>query len=145
MNTDRFLTRVWDKQEKKMLYPRGCNDTHFLIVETDLDNDTFIAVDIPFADRFIPMRCTGKKDTNNKLIYADDIITFYDRLNDITERAIIKDDEETYCYEVVLLEDIHRYLEGDHRLNRIFADDDHLLYEIIGNIHEHTALLEEKK
>ena len=95
MNYDRFLTRVFDKLEKKMLYKWDkhcfgkpdypglmkfitCCDG-FMICEFMAGNEAGAvpALEfIEFKDRFVPMRCTGKKDKNNQLMYADDVILY---------------------------------------------------------------------
>lgn len=95
MNTDRLLTRVWDTQEKKMLYsePLAFDDDYiYTTVATfaghKLDyrligvNGEFINfvtkqnVWLPFCNtgRFIPMQCLGNTDKNKKLIYSADIV-----------------------------------------------------------------------
>ncbi len=114
MNYDRFLTRVFDKQEKKMLLPyhsislefsediRDCAGTfiddaeyiYFLGVNADgilisYNNweNKDVVVNVPFADRFVPMTCTGIKGTDNKLLYQDDII-----ISDNRKALIVCDD-----------------------------------------------------
>lgn len=83
MSNDRFLTRVFDKQEKKMLY---FGDRY--ISNDESRNYWGIAQDIimyqpqrsndlefePISDRFIPMQCLGNTDKNKKLIYSFDIV-----------------------------------------------------------------------
>jgi len=100
MNYDRFLTRVWDKQEKKMFYLTGgwsCKKTSLIKIDNKeyeaisiraeekqitynrLDNDGDCLKEIDIGDRFIPMQCTGFKEDlefrgDGILIYEFDII-----------------------------------------------------------------------
>ena len=88
MNYDRFLTRVFDKQEKKMIYPGDeFNSNHYGNSPYELvaiDSCGLITLDpwkheislILFSDRYVPMQCWGLPDKNKKLIYDDDIIKF---------------------------------------------------------------------
>ena len=91
-NYDRFLTRVFDKQEKEMIYPSGTGDlksqvliknkyrtlrgvTATSLLVTYYCGITYYLTYIPFGDRFIPMQCYGEKDKNKKLIYDGDMVT----------------------------------------------------------------------
>jgi hypothetical protein len=84
MNIDRFLTRVFDRQEKKMLYPIGCWDLREQrsvllengerveiiclcphtqeITYNKVDHDGDHLGHIEFGDRFVPMMCTGFRE-----------------------------------------------------------------------------------
>lgn len=111
MNTDRFLTRVWDRKRGMMCFPGdeiyletyyrdyshdrdeklfgdkavlctylGCYqnyDNSLQIVFRSPTNNIIVASndDGYFCERFIPMRCIGLRDKNNKLIYEGDLIT----------------------------------------------------------------------
>jgi len=93
MNTDRFLTRVFDKEKKEMLYPQeiltpsssiyidggykhliGISAKGVLI--SYYSGITYVINIIPFGNRFIPMQCTGHRDKRRKgkLIYESDIL-----------------------------------------------------------------------
>ncbi len=90
MNTDRFLTRVFDKHEKKMIYEgdikqnfsfdtiiHGINSAGIIREIVPNLNDNYDEAEIgiiPFGDRFIPMQCQGQRDKNKKLFYEADIV-----------------------------------------------------------------------
>lgn len=141
INYDHLLTRVYDKQEKKMLYPLqnefiddeynllACNATHLITRSISRDN---VQTYIPYKDRFIPMLCAAYKDTNEKLIYEHDII-------------------KTPCAEYV----IERYqgmFIAEH-INDYFSLDDvitqlkntNIQIKISGNIHENLNPLNQKE
>ncbi len=94
MNHDRLLTRVYDTQEKKMLYIKAyedikasafhpekgliaINDKELIFVEKCLSVEAALISPTTtdhlsikkIGDRFVPMQCTGRKDKNKKLIY----------------------------------------------------------------------------
>jgi len=83
MNTDRFLTRVFDTQEKKMFYP---GDKFKFDVRTftfaGVDNGRILVEEageyiclVDFPDRFVLMMCSGATTNNtNKLLYESDIV-----------------------------------------------------------------------
>ena len=72
-NTDRFLTRIFDKEQKEMWYAGSQYG--------QITNEGFYGLSghvfIPFGDRFIPMQCYGFKEDNRpdgNLIYEFDFI-----------------------------------------------------------------------
>lgn len=99
MNNDRLLARVFDRQEKKMIYPVNYaseedryGDKPSSMVSLEVANlpligitDSGIICDFgydgiifeKFGDRFIPMTCSGMKTRakNKKLIYQGDILS----------------------------------------------------------------------
>jgi len=88
-NYNHLLTRVFDKQEKKMLYvgDKFWFKNNEYIFNT-CDNECIYSVSaghlkgsqllITFANRFVPMQCMGQKDNNNILFYQHDIIKTHD-------------------------------------------------------------------
>lgn len=87
MNTDCFLTRVWDKEEKRMIYvgdlvnkePNlktccyeflGVNQ-NYIICQLEFHDIELIL----FGKRFIPMLCAGRKSCDGKLAYDGDIVS----------------------------------------------------------------------
>ena len=82
MNCDRFLTRVWDKKEKRMIYEGEYfidNDLIFVGIDS-MRNQLIIAncegilTSWDMGNRFIPMQCYGLQDKTKKLIYEEDFI-----------------------------------------------------------------------
>ena len=159
MSYDQLLTRVWDKQEKKMLYKRDkhyfgepdypglmkfitcCDD--FLICEfiTGKEPGDIPALEfIPFGDRFIPMSSSGLRDKNNKLIYEGDIINIDEKYAKISGQDIknclvgFKEGCAMYCRTELhlALEDFDTYLWMDTRQKNC---------EIVGNAYENPELL----
>ena len=100
MNYDRLLTRVWDKQEKKMLYPNlynyigtlhskqlgtiyhakfiGMHGKDMLILFCNFNEKSESLqsgiVDITQITRFIPMQCTGFRPDDENPTFEHDII-----------------------------------------------------------------------
>lgn len=115
---DRFKFRIFDEKLNKMAN-WGDNPYHNMeIVNIICSNNPEFNSD----NRFHLMQCTGKKDKNNKLIFAGDIVREYDEYGYVMTK------------EVVFLEDV---MFG-FNINVEFD------YEIIGNIYENPELLEEK-
>ena len=96
-NYDHLLTRIYDKQEKKMFYvgDRMPDNCYSDFLSKYHDNFTLLAINeyglcvgaytkdirpqiqilnVSFGDRFIPMLCSAYKDCNKKLIYEHDVI-----------------------------------------------------------------------
>lgn len=136
MNYDRLLTRVYDKQEKKMLYvgdyikDRGTIYDSVLkgfaiggMITTDSDN-------IPFGTRFIPMSCTARRDKNKKLIYESDIVTGYHSVPDANDtiftRGVIEWLDDSWDFGINQRGKYGCELYEGHDL------------EVIGNIHENN-------
>lgn len=95
MNTDIFLTRVFDKQEQKMIYQGDtidlsdfgwgdclkfmCASNKFVYADPNAEQQCIF---VPLGDRYIPMLCSGERDKNKKLIYTGDFIAgHYDEPN----------------------------------------------------------------
>lgn len=94
MNYDSLRTRIWDKQEKEMLYQgdmfndmgyrddlcyQGICCNSMIATYNSCDKEGLlieICVYIPFSDRFVPMQCLGLKDVNKKLFYSGDVGKF---------------------------------------------------------------------
>jgi len=153
MNTDRFLTRVYDKQEKKMLY-QGCafeiqvdggvgcynvlgiapHGITFDCFTVDGDNAHYTS---KFGDRFIPMQCAGLKDNNDKLIYEGDVLQEDDW----------KEEGEIYKLHPVVVIYIDNRLDAQEltpegSIRGIVPSKE---CKVIGNRWEHPELLEENK
>lgn len=157
MKYDRFLTRVWDKEEKEMVYVnnyfwyelddnykriafRGCTDLEIIgnIYGTSMDDpDDYIITFIPFNNRFIPMQCTGLKDKNDKLIYEGDIIKIYFPALKYENKIILK--EEIYISKVTYMCNGLKLVDKYGIRGFCGKSSD---IEIMGNIYENQELLE---
>lgn len=149
MNYDRFLTRVFDKKEGKMIYPgdhfstvKGENLDHEfigiidegLIVETHYfnpdvcDEPSCHTNIIPFGDRYIPMQSMGRKDKNDKLFYQHDIIKTHDNCLCTVE---INENMSSYDFQLI----------GDENCRFCCTTLAIKRAEILGNKWEHPKLL----
>jgi len=146
MNTDRFLTRVFDTQEKKMLYPgagfsynnelfifRGITDRGIQYTKehrsgTNLISTFYILPFYETKDRFVPMMCLGNTDKNKKLIYSADIVAT--RYN----KYLVYREEESAAFWFKRLDNECEILLNDFGCEM----------EIIGNRWEQPKLLEVK-
>ena len=78
---DRFKVRMWDKESKKMWFFENdfLLETVFECLKQQLANDSKAPKLSPMAydhikDGRVFMQCTGLKDTNDTLIYEDDLV-----------------------------------------------------------------------
>jgi hypothetical protein len=153
MNTDRLLTRVFDKQEKKMIYPIGCLDLSEQrsillkdgerveiiclcphtqeITYNKIDHDGDHLGQIEFGDRFVPMMCMGKKSKNNLLFYQHDIIKTYDNCLCTIE---IDEDISSFVFHLI----------GSKRCNFPCTSIQLSRAELLGNRWENPELMEVK-
>ena len=82
MNYDRFLTRVFDKEEKRMIYSGddfkynnalhcflGINGLHQKIETVSGGQYDCVLL----GDRLVPMMCEGSQDRHRKILYEEDI------------------------------------------------------------------------
>ena len=157
MNTDRFLTRVFDRQENKMLYfgdviNNNCasdfiSKFHENFILIGINNDCLTVkangkeypfgisiYSIALGKRFIPMQCEGIQDTENKLIYESDIVK-----DPCGGLAIVKYYKRQGNLEIIPILDI------DNKLIHRSLPNKTAYYEIVGNIHQNPELLEQNK
>lgn len=123
---DRINFRFWDTKKRVMLdWDCICQTAFNCTREKGNKAQRYGLMYWAFTtpSRFIPLQCTGKKDKNNKLIFAGDIVREYDEYGYVMTK------------EVVFLEDV---MFG-FNINVEFD------YEIIGNIYENPELLEENQ
>ena len=145
MNTDRFLTRVFDKQEKRMLYQddtffyldkeysyAALNENNIIVYRwtdsTDHPDDSKVHF-IPFGDRYIPMQCMGRKNKDNKLFYQHDIIKTHDNCLCTVE---INENMSSFDFQLI----------GDENHRFCCAPLIVASAELLGNKWEHPEILE---
>jgi len=126
-NSNRIIKfRAWDKQKKKMYYPKfetniQIDDGYVGFTNGRIDNGSFI---LDYNAEI--MQFTGLHDKNGKEIYEGDVIE--GTWNDKKVKGVVVFDEGMFGIEDVI--------GGDaYSLNRLNA-------EVIGNIYENPELLE---
>lgn len=149
MNNDRLLTRVFDIQEKKMIYPVNYaneedrySDKSSSIVSLEIANlplvgitDSGLICDFgydgiifeKFGDRYVPMQCMGGCDKNKKLIYQKDIAKAFDEKEQ--KSVVIEIDYYDFEYQWVGV------YQDDYNSLIVFKD-----FELLGNRYEHPEL-----
>lgn len=143
--SDRFRLRAWSKEEKEMYYDvegqydNCCNGMGTMAHQclTDLLED----------DRYIVEQCTGLKDKNGRLIYEGDIIT---PTLDYNEDKVVAEIKFGNANDYLgFYPRWHGKYVEETKYNPGWRKD---LYfwlekgiEVVGNIHENPALLEEEK
>ena len=116
--------RVWDKEEKKMVYNAEATYDNYPV------NISSFGAILDCPSLYGVMQYTGLKDKNGKEIYEGDIVI----LNDAEEenRCVVKHKYGSYIL-----------VDGDLRENLSNVEDKFL--EVVGNIYENKNLLEENK
>ena len=133
---DRFRVRVWNKEEKKMIYNAeyaydGMNySVGDLIGKNNNDGHVHCLAEYLNDPTYEPMQCTGLKDKNGKLIFEGDIIQNW---GNTRYKVVWK--ENAACFLVEHLK--WNYTQGIYRL--ISLEN---ALEVIGNIYENPELLE---
>ena len=119
--------RVWDKEEKKMIY-----DAEHTYDSYPVDISSFgMILDLP--NLYDVMQYIGIKDVNSNRIYEKDIV-----------RIIITQTEETRRGEVKYYDDNACYLvETTKEEYFTFMSQDIKSVEVLGNTHENRELLDE--
>ena len=131
---DRFRFRIWDINDKELLYGnegtmddwdrRGCNNLNILNYKLqELFDD----------DNCILMQCTGLKDKNGKLIYEGDIVKcITDSLDEDIHEIVYEGDKGYPAFELS---------NNQEEFNGIsfYANEGEI--EIIGNKFENPELL----
>ena len=145
MTKDRFRFRAWDKKNKRMLYniqeayDGGCVEDEKGNEVEDCYADCFSSFfqydDNDKNEEFIVEQCTGLKDKNGRLIYENDVVK-------ITGDVMTMPLKYMDCLFKVIWADIGFCFE-------MLNENDGLgfcecwEYEVVGNLHENTELLED--
>ena len=149
--------RVWDKEQKVMLYPRKDVDGDTWCITGEYGDISF-PLEIPQGYVFkgtqrdyIPMQYTGLWDKNGKEIYGGDIAKVLDRdwpsqLNDFPEmnHQQYLDYISSIC---VIIYDKDRFIltqiKGKGFFNNcLWVSCGRDVFQVIGNVHENPELLE---
>ena len=141
---DRFRFRAWDKNNKRMLYNiENAYDTG--CVEDEKGNSVidcyadcfsyFLTYDYENGnDEFVVEQCTGLRDKNGRLIYENDVVK-------ITGDVMTMPLKYMDCLFKVIWADIGFYFEMLNE-NDGLGFCECFEYEVIGNIHQDSHLLE---
>jgi len=126
---------VWDKNFKKFIDYKVCG------ILTDggiaIFKEGHLSC-IDYEDHLEAFSCVGKKDINDKKIYADSsIVEFYLTLshNEIIKKGFVKFNKEDACYEI-LVEDA---FDGYDKYN--FIDYEIRNLKVIGTIQQKPELM----
>ena len=116
-----LLPRFWDTENKEMVYPEY--DEADKLFYYDIKNKNGLGVgygldEMLLNPRFIPMKPTGLKDKNGKLIYENDELK----------------DDEVNVVKIIFKDGCFYISNGQCGMTIDQADLSE--YEIIGNIHE---------
>ena len=143
---DRFRFRVWDKDNKRMLYKIE-NAYDGGGVEDEKGNEIadcyadcfsyFFPYDDDKNEEFIVEQCTGLKDKNSRLIYENDVVK-------ITGDVMTMPIKYMDCLFKVIWGDVgfcFEMLNENYGLGFCECFE----YEVLGNIHENPELLEGNK
>lgn len=142
---DRFKFRAWHKEKQEMHNIEGlyAYDSEYTEGgEVFFEEDSSPKNSYYFPEEVEVMQCTGKKDTNGKLIYEDDIVELKAK-NGMIFQYVVK--FKDYCF---ILEYINGKLKGTKARNfaKQYAQPQRMYeygYMVIGNIYENKELLNE--
>ncbi len=133
MTKDRFRFRAWDKSFQKY-----CEN---VIVSTINGEITVYGRLINGNTSLIPSahvvleQCTGLKDKNGRLIYEGDIVKRHSKY----------DEEKSFVLLQVAWNNKNgRYITTDKKYDTFTFSMFYYSYEVVGNIHENSELLEGK-
>ena len=119
--------RVWDKEEKKMIY-----DAEHTYDNYPVNISSFGALlDLP--DFYVAMQYTGIKDIYNKRVFESDIVKVTLTQGDKTRIGEVTYYEDNACFLV-------ETTKGDYFT---FMSSDIKNVEVLGNTHENKELLDE--
>jgi uncharacterized phage protein (TIGR01671 family) len=129
-----LLPRFWDTENKEMIYNKFNNNTlgvEFFYYENKRGFARSL-YSLLVNPRFIPMKPTGLKDKNGKLIYEGDIIA--------RESIEIGDIFQSFTGAVEFTQAQYFITDNENKISAPLFDEIAEI-KIIGNIHENSDLL----
>lgn len=126
--------RVWDSHNEKMLYTTKGDivavDSTGIIEVVDKQVEDIVTSGVAhtlYGKRYLPLFCTGRRDINNKLMYAGDIV-----------EAILRRTNQKFVIEL-------DYYDIEFKWAGVFSDDYFCLsvfkdFKILGNKYENLTL-----
>ena len=140
MNIDRFRVRVWEitseiMREGYLVFKKG-ELAWFHEVKS---GSTFN----PRAWPFVPMDCTGLRDSEDKLIWEGDVLHY------LAEGVVSSDDPLPYLHIRIVKYDekyghlTHAYVDGNSRVSghTFCKSNAEKYFTVIGNIYENPELI----
>jgi len=141
MSKDRFRLRFWDKNNRVMLYSELPYGAFYGAIENqDIKN---------FLDLFIPLQCTGLKDSEGNLIWEGDIVEI--KLEDHANSEYDYHTDTHITPQIVNKCEVRYRLHGGYvalvrnapyKGNVLRLKDGH--DKVIGNIYENPELLNQE-
>jgi hypothetical protein len=129
MNNRKLKFRVWDKLEKRFIYPDKGYQGHYVL---DLNGRFQNLHNGSRGDEYVVQQFTGEYDKNKTPIYEGDIIRSY------SEEFI----NENYEGEVVFVDATFDVKIDEKTYAGLWSGDD---IEVIGNVFEHGESLNNKE
>lgn len=117
--------RVWDKEEKKMIYDAENTYDNYPV------NVPSFGIILDCTDFYDVMQYTGIKDANSKRIYEKDIVRITTTQTEETRIGEVKYYDDNACYLV----------ETTKEEYFTFMSQDIKSVEVLGNTHENKELL----
>lgn len=139
-----IIFRVWDKENKEMMYPplADLEDLYVRVIDGEIysyDSDCWLAHE-KCKDRFELMLFAGILDRKSRKIFKDDIIEI-----DMYGRYVVEFCNGAFIVECLEKRCLESFMFNPYLLiNGVNGDNVNPEVKIIGNIFEHPELLEMK-